>query len=279
MGLKLIHSFNTRPFFINAYDVSPITRMIGNIWYYALSVAYVKSFGASIELHTDTLGKALLGSLPYDKIHLTLDSLPTDLHPRFWAAGKMWALDASGPGVIHIDGDVFLKKSSLLKDIENSTWDFIGQSFESAEWYVNEGKHIFKSVGIDLDSINGAYNTGVIGFRNPKLLREFTESYKEKALEISRKYKETLESSPYLTPDIVLEQYNVYQICEKRGANVKLIIPRGQDINEEATKIGYQHCFTQTKFSQLDKCSETLKKVSPEIYNKIEKLCQSTLRK
>ena len=102
---------------------------------------------------------------------------------------------------------------------------------------------------------------------------------KEKALEISRKYKETLESSPYLTPDIVLEQYNVYQICEKRGANVKLSIPRGQDIHEEATKVGYQHCFTQTKFSQLDKCSETLKKVSPEIYNKIEKLCQSTLRK
>lgn len=279
MGLKLIHSFNTKPFFINAYNVPQTTRMMGNIWYYALSFAYVKSFGASIELHTDTLGKALLSSLPYDKIHLTLDSLPTDLHPRFWAAGKIWALDASGPGVIHIDGDVFLKRSSLLEDIENSTWDFIGQSFEPTECYVNEGKSMFKSVGIDLESIHGAYNTGVIGFRNPELLKEFTKSYKEKALEISRKHGKTLESSSFLTPDLILEQYNAYRICEKRGANVKLILPQGLDINEEAIRIGYQHCLTCSKFSQLDKCSETLKRVSPEIYNKINKLCQSTLRK
>ena len=67
-------------------------RLIGNIWYYALSVAYAKRSGASIDLYTDTLGSKLLSDIPYDNIYVTLDDLPSDLNPRFWAAGKMYAL-------------------------------------------------------------------------------------------------------------------------------------------------------------------------------------------
>jgi len=49
---------------------------------FALSVAYVKSFGYTIVLHTDTLGSEVYGQLPYDEVHLTLNQLDS-VHERF----------------------------------------------------------------------------------------------------------------------------------------------------------------------------------------------------
>ncbi len=44
--MRLVHSFNTRPLSIDCYGVDSLRRMAGNIWYYALSVAYAKAAGA-----------------------------------------------------------------------------------------------------------------------------------------------------------------------------------------------------------------------------------------
>lgn len=276
--VKLIHSFSTRPLFINTYQVPSSTRIVGNIIYYALSVAYALRSGAEIELHTDTLGSRLLGDIPYNDVHLTLDSLPSDLCPRFWAAGKMWALEASGPGVIHIDGDVFLKKSSLLDKISETPWDFVCQNYESGDWYKSEigvyKKHqnLLNEIGLKLESWGG-YNTGVMGFRDPELQKRFIDGYKKLAITIGRSERDILMANSKLTPDLIAEQQWIYQVT--KGKKVYKILG---DL-KEAEGLGYQHVLTSSKFDNLRKPLEILEKVSPEIYHKIEKLCQSVLQR
>lgn len=280
--VKFIHSFNTKPLFINTYGVDFGKKLLGNILYYALSVAYVKRSGGDIELHTDSLGASLLSCIPYDNVWLTLDSLPyPDLSPRFWAAGKIWALEASGVGAIHIDGDVFIKKSSLIEDIENSDWDFICQCYEPGDWYSKERdmfqKHLELCRNIDL-TFDGGYNTGVMGFRKQDILDKFIDGYKYMSIEFSKLEKENLSENSYKTPDLITEQQQIYQICKNNKSKVKTLL-NYPNLTPDAIEIGYQHVYTHTKFSYLEKCSEVLKKVSPSIYKNVIKVCPSYLLK
>jgi len=265
---------------INCYDVGGLRRLLGSVWYFALSVAYVKRAGHDIVLHTDALGKALLGHIPYDGIYLTLDEMPEDLHPRFWAAGKMWALDAEGTGAVHIDGDVFIKRKELADDMEGSEWDFIAQHFESSEWYEKENilfdraPEVCAAYGLDTHR-HGAFNTGVLGFRNDALMNEFIHGYKQMALYFSRVHGGILDTENFLTPDVMLEQRYTYQLCKRHGSKVRLVLPGESDHSGKATAIGYQHVVTSRKFEQLDKCRRTLETVSPDIYKKTLRLCRN----
>ena len=278
--MKFIHSFNTRPMAINCYDVGGLRRLLGNVWYFALSVAYIRRAGYPIVLHTDTLGAALLGHLPYDDVKLTLDEMPDDLHPRFWAAGKMWALEAEGTGAVHIDGDVFIKRRELADDMALSEWDFIAQHYESSEWYEKENvlfdraPEICTAHGLDPHR-NGAYNTGVLGFRNEALLRDFIGGYKDLAIYFSRSHGAVLDSDNFLTPDVILEQRRAYQVCVGRHSRVKLVLPGDANHGAQAVAAGYQHVVTSRKFEQLDLCRSTLEKISPDIYHKTLKLCRN----
>lgn len=282
--MKLVHSLNTRPLSIDCYGVAPLTRLAGNIWYYSLSVACAKASGARIVLHADSLGAALLGHLPYDEIHLTLDAMPRGLHPRFWAAGKMWALEAEPLGSVHIDGDVLIKRPGLLADIEDSEWDFIAQHYESSEWYEKEcvlfDRHpgVCLSRGIDPHR-HGAYNTGVIGFRDAALKARYINSYKEIALELSRLEGPLLDTSPGLTPDVIVEQRHAHQLCQSAGSRVKLLLPEESRHGQQAAAIGYQHVLTCAKFAHLDKCRAALRRLSPSIHEKTERLCRNISRK
>lgn len=284
---RFIHSFSTRPMLLNVlYGFDSLHRLAGNIIYFALSVAYMKRNGYPIALHTDSLGAALLGYLPYDEIILSLDDMPDDIYPRFWAAGKFWAMEAEGPGSVHIDGDVFIKKEKLAHDILYNDCDVIVQYYEKADWYKPEIdlfspiKEDIKSIGVDLD-IYGAYCTGVIGINNEAIHNEYISRYKAIALTASNKIHDRLETALNATPDLISEQANLYQLCEQKGASVHEILPQSSygEYNILATDIGYQHVLTATKFNVLDKAMDTLKKIDYEIYLKTEKLCRNILTK
>jgi len=254
--------------------------MIGNVWYFSLSMAYAIRSGAEITLHTDTLGAALLGHLPYTEIRLTLDDMPPGLHPRFWAAGKMWALAAEPAGSVHIDGDVFIKRPALAEDIAASEWDFIAQHWESSEWYEKENvlfdaaPKICASLGIDVHRI-GAYNTGVLGFRDESMRDEYLSAYRSAALALSTRCRDILDQGHSLTPDVIIEQRHSFQICERHNARVKLILPCESGHGKLAAEIGYQHVLTSRKFELLDRCRDTLRRHFPYIYEKTYKLCQN----
>lgn len=278
--MRFVHSFNTRPMAIDCYGVDSLRRLLGSVWYFALSVAYIKRAGHEIVLHTDSLGRALLGHIPYDQIHLTLDNMPEELHPRFWAAGKIWALAAEGAGVVHIDGDVFIKRRELADELADEGWDFIAQHYESSEWYEKENvlydlaPEVCLVRGLDTHRC-GAYNTGVLGFRDPALMRDFIHGYKEIAMYFSAHHSDVLDSDSFLTPDVILEQRYVHQLCSRHGARVKLVLPGASRHGAQAVAKGFQHVLTSRKFEQLDKCRAALERVAPDIYLNTLKICRN----
>lgn len=273
--MRFIHSFSTRPISINCYDTNSIKRLLGNIIYYTASVLYLKRLNQTIVLHTDTLGKTLLGHLPYDEIHLTCDDIPKDIHPRFWAASKMYALAEEPINSIHIDGDVFIKSDKCLEAINDSDWDIIVQNFEAASWYKKEysiferNEDYCKSHDLILNS-QGAFNTGILGFRNQELKDKFINGYKALVSYFSQVSKFQLDNGNYNTPDLIVEQKYIYQLSKDSKVNILLD-------NNDAKEIGYQHILSMQKFSLLDKCMEIIKMLDINYYNKTYKLCQTIL--
>lgn len=264
---------------IQMYDSNSLVRLLGNVCYYALSLAYLKRLNQKVVLYTDTLGKALLGHLPYDEIHL-LD-VPEEIHPRYFAASKMYALDLEPVDSIHIDGDVFIKTEELLNSIKTANYDVIVQSYERADWYESNAPMYLKDkdfcdgFGLKIGKWGG-YNTGLIGFKNKELKDKFIRSYKSIALHFSSFFKKELDSGDYLTPDLIAEQKLIYQLANDSKSKICMIFELG-----DPKKIGYQHVLTTQKFKPdiLEHCMQILKQVSPEIYNNTYKLCQNILNK
>lgn len=282
--MRFIHSFSTRPLSIDLYGYGALRRMAGNIWYFALSLAYLRRLGVETVLHTDTLGASLLGHLPYDAINLTLNEVPNDIHPRFWAAGKIWALQAEPVGSIHIDGDVFIKSENALRYIDSKHWDFLAQHYESSEWYEKENivfdidLPFIQSLDIHPHEI-GAYNTGIIAFGSETLRNSYCDTYKLCANHYSDVARELLDRDNMLTPDVIIEQRHALQVCRRYDAKVSLMLPQETSLTEQANRIGYQHVLTCRKFDDLDRCMATLERMDKDIYNKTELLCRNILRK
>lgn len=279
----LIHSFNTRPLAINCYDTGGFARMCGNIWYFALSMAYVRALGARIELHTDSLGERLLGFLPYDSVHLTLDAMDADISPRFWAAGKVLALEAAAPGSIHIDGDVFIKKGAVLEAIEaRPEAGLVVQHREPG--YPSYGAEAvrFKAVGstcadcgIDLADTDNAYNTGFVGFRSQSLLRRWAEAYRTVACAYTAAYRDQIDTDAFagVTPDLITEQLAIFQLARAEGVEAcELLGDRAFD-RAFTGALGYQHVPTMHKFTFLPRVKAILRARFPEIYTKTSKIC------
>lgn len=273
--IKLIHSFSTKPLENKSlYHIDRLHHLISDIWIYTLSAAYARREGFDIELYTDSLGALLLSKAPYTKIHTDLDNISNDIHPRFWACGKVYALEAAGNNTIHIDGDVFIKDAKLL-DVGKT--DFIVQNEESTN-YVETGEanridkdfaSFLQEYGIDT-SISTPYNMGVIGIFNPALRDKYISAYKDLAIKISSKFQESL-NKDNITPDLLVEQLQFRQLSENYKGTV--IIHKGA---KEVPK-GYQHLVTSAKYQDeiLNKVKQTLKVFFPEIYKKTLKLCRN----
>lgn len=282
-GPTLIHSFNTRPLAINCYDTGGIARMAGNIWYFALSMAYAHSIGARIELHTDSLGERLLGFLPYDAVHLTLDAMDPDISPRFWAASKVLALEAAAPGSIHIDGDVFIKKAAVLEAIE--ACPEAGVVVQTVEvdypWYPLEAER-FKAIeptcracGIDLCDLSRAFCTGILGFRSRSLLRRWAEAYRAMARAYTDAYRDRIDTDAFagVTPDLITEQLAICQLARAEGVEAFDLLGDRTFDKSFTVALGYQHMITACKFSYLPQVKTILRSRFPEIYSKTSKIC------
>lgn len=285
--MRFVHSLSTKPLGLQLYGSNILQRFIGNICYYSLSLAYLKKLNQKVILYTDTLGAALLSHLPYDEIHITLDDIPDELSPRFWAAGKIYAMEQEPLGSIHIDGDVFIKKESLIELINNSDWDLLVQNYEKDLWsssYYEEFPHFkneinfCKQFGVNPTQY-GAYNTGILGFWNQTLKDKFINTYKSVSLNHSKLHYKELEESENRTPDLITEQTFIYQLSKPYKVKQLLDTTDNKIIREVCNNLGYQHVITMWKYTYLDKCLEVLKKVSPEIYNKTYKLCRNILKK
>lgn len=260
---------------IDCYGLDGMRRAMAQTWYFALSLAYLKRLGARVVLHTDTLGEALIGWLPYDDVRLTLDAMPEDIHPRFWAAGKFAAIEAEKGRCVHIDGDVFIKRRELLELIDRwlNRHVLLVQSTDPAKMYGLEvplfsRDELFCRAHYCFPDGRDSYNTGVLGFGSEEVKDAVTGNYFAIVKEISSKYWDELDRDRMLTPDLIAEQKMIEMMSRMRGWSTRVMLGD----RSEAVSLGYQHVFTVDKFNVLDLCKTTLEKVDHGLYCRVKRM-------
>lgn len=297
--MKFIHTYWSKPSQSERWNISNDISQRCNIWYYALSVAYIKRLGYEIELYTDYFGKNLLGFLPYDNIYTDLENIDCKYSVSCWAQGKIYALQLSDIGNCFIDGDVFIKSEKCLNEILNGlNYDGFFQGLENSNDFFNNKTNLsLKDINNKLniyddqakrfyniieypENINKkgqhAYNTGLLLLNNKELKDKFISTYNfmlnqinscEKMLEIYLEDKE-------FCPDLICEQRFMYEISKDYNIGTLLDYSLNennmQTILEQSIELGYQHVIGQQKYFQLDKCKLNLKHINQDIYNLCE---------
>ena len=262
---KLVHSFWTKPAFEKRWGEEDQLRK--NIWYYAISACYAQQLGIPVELHTDYYGAELLGALPYDKIHTTLENFNHNRH--FWAGGKFEAYKYMNKGNIHIDADVFIKTKTAQNAISFTGYDAVFQNWEwdsnAKGWYWGGLNAMMKKTAfpewfnLSLNPIN----CGVVGFNNVKLKHEYIDAY----FEYTDRFKDCENESSIL----VVEQWFISSLLEKHNANVKFVLDESGDKKKQAVEIGYQHIIGKSKYHEhhMQHAYNCLKKLDNNLHNYI----------
>lgn len=272
--MRYVHSFSARPLLIDCYGHGSMRRALAQMWYFALSVAYLRRLGQEAVLHTDSLGALFLGWLPYAEVHLTLDAMPDGIHPRFWAAAKFAALAAETAPCVHIDGDVFIKTAACHNEIMRAleTHDIAVQSSDPAKMYSLEiplfdSEAEFCAAHHCTPDGRDALNTGILGFGSPQVKDAVVGNYLQIVRHFSEHHAEALDDT-FLTPDLIAEQKMVEGFGRERGLRVwKLLEDR-----DEAPSKGYQHVYSIMKFRELPRCAETLARIAPDIYDRCRRI-------
>lgn len=283
--MRFVHSLWTAPSLKQRWGFDAKIATITNIWYYALSVAYLKKLGQTVVLHTDNFGKECLSHIPYDDIYLTIEEKTTaETCPIMWASSKFYALEREPLGAIHIDGDVFIKSHKCLDMINAGPYDLFCQGKEDIKLWEEQMpdiiyedndaylQHLKFPEGVRQHGIN-AYNTGIISFNNQELKDKFIESYFYMREQIvnDEKMIQLWETNKDVCPDLVVEQRFLYDLSE--GYKVRCMIDYyRKKVNEDANALGFQHVIGKKKYLQLEICKKVLKQINEELY-------QKTLRK
>ena len=288
--LTFIHTNWTAPAKDNRWNQGTTSQILKNIWYYGLSTAYLKKLGQKVELHTDDFGKLCLDHIPYDKIHLTLNTIPEDIKPYMWAYGKFWALKDCNIDTCHIDADVFIKDIKCVNEIAKNDYDLLVQCQEmdlnSEKWPVP----LYRSTASVLTTLNypswssktvtSAYNTGTIKFNNYKQKQNFISEYLRCALECSTSDKlvysilKNNNAGIAATPDLILEQQFIYDSAVHEKIKVKSLI-EWENATELANNIGYQHVLGMQKYNDdnMYRCVKMLYDLDKDLYQKtLEKI-------
>lgn len=272
--MALVHSLWTKPMLNKERGVSLKKHLQTTIWCHALSVAYAKRSGEPIVLYTDELGRKLLSYLPYRQIYDI--NIPKETPSELWAAGKFFALKQMRLGDIHIDGDVFLKKLSLIRLLNKSLSenDLIVQNIEDtvgSEWY-SECRSIAKHFDLHpiyncTNAFSHAYNCGVVGLNSQDLKDKYLESYFSSLHQVQNRPEviAAVRHSNCCVMDLLFEQQHLYEISE--GYKCFCLLGRGEDAYNRAKELGYQHVLGSCKWDLLRKIKHELKMADPEIYH------------
>lgn len=259
---RFVHSFWSKPALLHPENFKQLIRL------YAVSASYVKSHGCQIVLHTDDFGKKLLKDIPYDEIHLTLNSIPDYIHPSFFAYGKFIAMEHEPLHSFHIDGDVFLKKPELIDYISNYDCDILVQDSWSdmiKEEYIMYNQELLKKYILSYNYYGSfkSSNTGILCWHNSQLKTNCINNYKDivdKCCKDNDIIKELNKYERLLVPDLVIEQQLIYKLSQnyKLGELCKWINPE---------LLGYEHILTPIKYNDenIFKCISDLQKLNPDL--------------
>jgi hypothetical protein len=281
--MRFVHSLWSEPSLDDRWGIDGKEAIITNMWYYALSVAYLKRLGQEVVLHTDNFGKLCLDHVPYDHIYLTLEEqIPKGICPVMWACGKFYALREEPLGSVHIDGDVFIKSKECLDIINTNDYDLFCQEIEydaisgspdTIDLYEKTNEIISHLKYPEEIARTGyrAYNTGVLCFNNKKLKERFLEVYFDinKQVINDTSIIDKWEVDKEIIIDLATEQRFIYDLSN--GYNVKCLINYYKDVLHTTAKdIGFQHVLSKNKYFCLEKCKAALKYINEELYHLTE---------
>lgn len=279
--MRLFHSLWTKPALDKRWDTS--NQLESNIWLYTLSVIFAKKQGFEIVLHTDTLGKKLLGHLPYNQIYTTLDKIPSSIPTMIWAYGKFVALKEEPLGSIHIDGDVMITTSKCADSLKGD-YDLIIQNKEPSYSYILDklAPYGFTSKGFFTTSY--AYNCGIVGFNNSTLKQSYLDFYFKETTAVAKNniLKKQMTEDKHLCVDLPLEQWSLSVLSEK-NYKVKSLLEgdidydwwRGNSqINKNAQNIGYLHLIGKSKYSAIDKVKFYVLALDKDLYYKTKEIIE-----
>ena len=240
----------------------------------AIGVVAAKKLGIEIVLHTDDYGAKLFEDIPYDEVYLTLNG--HNIHHQFWASGKMVALEKEPLGACHLDNDAWIKRNPCKHLILSATSDLVAQSIEnSMNVYKSTTAFVFDNVDdksfLDFNKIKHpfkAYNCGVVKINNQKLKDQYLDAYWRVTHQLDKSKPEGFEHK-YCIPDLVAEQWVLYQLCDQFGYSGTALIAGNEQ--ENAKKIGYTHLISEEKYRIDDKLKNILLELDSDLLSKIWK--------
>ena len=265
---RIYHSFWSKPLLQNRYGKSVEKQIESTLLFTTIGVIAAKRLGIEIVLHTDDYGAKLFEHVPYDEVYLTLNLHNIDA--QFWASGKMVALEQEPLGSCHLDLDAWIKGTKCRDIVFGSKKDIVLQSPErSFDVYDPHKKLVFEHVDISMfiniaharHSVD-AYNCGLVRINNQNLKDKWLEAYWKITKELDQKKPAGLHEM-YCIPDLISEQWVVFQICKQYNFSVECIC---NDFNPDkrAREIGYTHLISQQKYEVDDTLREILRKLNKQ---------------
>lgn len=253
------------------------TKIVQDLYCFALSFHFAKKHFKNTELVTDQLGASLLDFMGYKNVTTDLEEI-SHIDPRFWTAGKVKALRSQTGDCLHIDGDVFFVDPSIVKTVK-SNWDVLVQMREVGNHFNSTYPPIFEDLQRDHPHIdwlafyNFAYNTGIIGFKDNKFREEYCYAYFDLLYELELG---GVEFPKDRDPNIAVEQSLLTYMSHHQNKYVKELISLDDmakwDLFGAAERIGYVHLWGNSKYQDYwqDKVKARLKAENPALFNKLE---------
>ena len=243
--MNFAHSFWSKPLFKNKFEryFSYEHAVKNTVFDYAYSAALVHKFGHTITLYTDKSGIELLNFIPYDKI--VEIQIPEYEPMHFAAQPKFYALKQMNVGDILIDGDIFIERKEIFKDIENSNCDLL--------YSFTENNEIIKHPGLDKDpqiyydkllpkfhdTLYKVPTYDELTYPNTSLLQINNQELKDKYIEQYFYHKNLLKDIDleFTWPDLIIEQYFLWNVS--KGYTIKPLIKDFQNLTEREK--GFMH--------------------------------------
>jgi len=277
--MRVFHSFWSKPLLQKRFEMPIDKQIVSTLLFTTIGITFARKLGIEIVLHTDKLGAELLENLPYNHVYLTLEG--HDINRQFWASGKMIALANEPLGSCHLDLDAWIKFSECRNVIFESKADLVVQSVEdSFSVYSGIKNFVFNNIDypdfIDLNISNNyrAYNCGLVKINNPKLRDLYLQAYWKITKQLDEKKISGIEDK-YCIPDLISEQWLLYQLCEQNNFSVECICDGWVD-QERAKEIGFTHLISEHKYYIDDELKNILSELDVNLFKivsvKLEKL-------
>lgn len=236
---QFIHSLWTLPMISSWRNIDSKLQTVLNLYTYTISAYYVKKFGGTINLYSDSLGLWLLEHAPYDDKFCDFEDINYLTLPC-WAYPKIIAMEKTHTPFTHIDGDVFIKSQYMFDVITDDSVDLIVESqinnLKDESKFLSWHKNWFETYtdfSNDFD-FSKTCNNGVLTFNNKALKDEFIEKYNNYRNQIffTAKNVSAAWTHNVFVPDLIIEQMNLYQTSRKyqtRGIMNHLTGNQGDD--------------------------------------------------